>query len=216
MRFINSYTMQASPPVLHACAISCTRGYHTIFDAVDVLLQASQCLAIRGPNGAGKTSILRILAGFLPPSSGKIYLHGHKITPQSRGQNICYVGHQCGLKSDLTVLENVQFICSLLGKQYFPWHDVLEVIGLSKVCSIPTRCLSAGQRRRLALSRLWISPAKIWLIDEPFANLDAQATELIKNHLSTHLKKGGTACITAHSHQHVPTDATELWLSACG
>ncbi len=167
---------------------------------------------IEGPNGSGKTSLLRLIAGFLAPAEGKIVLcaNGVEISDgEERGKFVGWFGHQDGLKSQLTARENLSFFTQL----YSGDSDVdaaLRWAGLSRAADFPVQCLSAGQKKRLALARLKLSGRPLWLLDEPFAALDAGGKKLVEDLISAHCTSGGIAVVATH--ETLSSDASKLSL----
>ena len=188
-----------SPPLFAADHLTYLSAGVPLWQAVSFQLSSGGLVRIHGPNGIGKSTLLRVLAGLLTPLRGKIALGGRSATPAMQRQAVAYLGHQTGLKADLTVRENLDLACALQGRRtrQLP-DDVVAMMQLDRVRQTRARHLSAGQQRRLALGRLWLSPASIWLIDEPYANLDQEAQAIVNRLLSAHRRDGGVAIITAH------------------
>jgi heme exporter protein A len=161
-----------------------------------------EALLLTGPNGAGKTTLLRALAGLLPPASGSIRVEGSGGDPDLL-EACHYVGHRNGLKAALTVAENAAF----WGAYLDPGHgqglteevwSALERFGLAALADIPAGYLSAGQQRRLALTRLLVARRPVWLLDEPTVSLDAAAAALLAEVVADHLRAGGLAVAATH------------------
>lgn len=181
--------------------LACVRGSRALFKNLYFKVEPGRALLIEGPNGAGKTSLLRMLAGFLVPAAGKISLHiGDSAIAEAeeRGKHIGWFGHQDGLKSQLTAKENLSFFARIYGAN--PAHVVpmLDWAGLSRAADFPVQYLSAGQKKRLALARLKLSNRSVWLLDEPFAALDAAAKKLVEQMLAEHCATGGIAVVATH------------------
>jgi heme exporter protein A len=157
-------------------------------------LDGGEVLLITGANGCGKTTLIRLLARILHPTSGDI---------QNTFDGMAYVGHYLGIKDDLSVLENLRFMRDFFGNSSQSCHEVVQQVGLSRVAEQPARTLSAGQRKRCALARMLVSQSGLWLLDEPYSNLDQEGTELVDNMLSEHLGRGG-ACVLATHGAHRP------------
>jgi heme exporter protein A len=165
-------------------------------------LVAGEALQIRGANGSGKSTLLRILAGYLQPESGSISWHGlsiaeHRDTYQ---QELHYVGHQNGVKQNLTVYENLQLSSALRGKPCTPQHihNILKQVELSHAAETKAIHLSAGQGRRLALARLLLHPATLWILDEPTTALDSTGQTLLIRLLNQHLANQGSVIVATH------------------
>lgn len=184
------------------------RGDRKLFDGLSFRVSAGQALAVEGANGAGKTSLLRMIAGFLSPAAGRIVLksaEGESVDAEERGKSIGWLGHQDGLKPQLTVREQLDFFARLYRPPLRPSRageadliSVLERVGLARQAELPCRYLSAGQRRRLALARLLVSERPLWLLDEPFAALDAAGQALIAQLMARHCGHGGIIIAATH------------------
>ena len=201
--------------MLQAIDLECVRGERCLFQGLDIELGPGQCLHIAGDNGAGKTSLLRILAGLLSPTKGKVRWRGQDIahSREEYGSELAFVGHLNGIKDDLTVLENVRFEAAVRGLDVGveEAREALARLGLEGFDEVVVRHLSQGQRRRVALARLCsASPARLWILDEPFNALDARAIETVYALLQTHLATGGIAVLTAHQKVDLPSSAQRL------
>ena len=149
-----------------------------------------------GPNGAGKTSLLRLIAGLLPLHAGSIE-GGDASTPLAE---LChYVGHLNGIKSALTLIENVVFWVDFLGGGDADLDDALGMLGLAELKDLPAGLLSAGQKRKIALLRLFAARRPIWLLDEPSVSLDAASVKVLDKAIAQHLKQGGIAVVASHT-----------------
>ncbi len=168
-------------------------------------INPGEALIVQGPNGIGKTTLLRILAGLLHSDSGHIHINTHhNTTAPERTRHIAYLSHLPGLKQDLSALENLHFLNALHGchPQRTP-SNALTIVGLTDHAQTLVRQLSAGQKKRLSLARLWLSPAPLWLLDEPYANLDPEGITLLNHILTTHLHtQGGTLLTTPGARPH--------------
>ena len=182
--------------------ITCQKNEIPIFEGINVKLSAGECLHIKGGNGSGKTSLLRIIAGLSDPEDGTILWTGENIKHdrETYHANMLYLGHQPPIKENLTVLENLSFMLALAGinADYEQKNRALKKIGLSDKISIPAHMLSAGQKTRLALSRLPSDNRKLWLLDEPFNSLDSVAITCLETLISDHLTNNGIVVITTH------------------
>jgi len=179
--------------------LACVRGDKRLFEGLSFRVRAGQALAVEGANGAGKTSLLRLLAGFLAPVAGRVLVRtatSESDDAEERGRLVGWLGHLDGLKPQLTVMEQLSFFARLYGRQADP--AVLETVGLVRQADLPCRYLSAGQRRRLALARLLTSQRPLWLLDEPFAALDAAGQGLIAQLMLRHCGSGGIIIAATH------------------
>lgn len=188
-----------SDPLLAGRALTCIRAGRQLFAGLDITLGSGQLLQIEGVNGAGKTSLLRILCGLSEPHAGSVCWHGTDIREcrPDYYRALLYLGHQPALKADLTALENLYFYQTLGGQTGDP-ELALEAVGLAGFEEQPVRRLSAGQRRRVALARLWLSHAPLWILDEPFTAIDRQGVGRLEQHLRQHVSNDGTVILTSH------------------
>jgi len=178
------------------------RGDRRLFEAVDFTLHRGQLLHLKGPNGSGKTTLLRILAGLLHAEDGEIRWNGEAIqrSRQDYHAALLYLGHLNGLKGDLSAIENLRIDAAIHGNhlgEKDAWQ-VLSDIGLRGHEDLPTKYLSQGQKRRVALARLWISKAALWILDEPFSALDVAAVDELQAVIRRHLERGGMVIVTTH------------------
>lgn len=191
----------------HAClrvdGLACLRGEVRVFDALSFTLEAGAALMVRGPNGSGKSSLLRLLAGLVPPAGGT--MAGLASLPMH------YLGHADGLKPLLSVAETIKFDAGLAGRDDFA-VDVLPLLGLPLPGWHMVSDLSAGQKRRLSMARLLVDPRPLWLLDEPLTALDDAGRALVGSLAAGHLEKGGM--IIAASHEALPFAASEISLGA--
>jgi heme exporter protein A len=156
-------------------------------------------LLVEGDNGSGKTTLLRVLAGLLQPTGGTVRIGGVPGDREAVARHVALLGHQLGHKGELTALENLHFAMGLFGRRADADPEAaLDEVGLAGYEDQPARAMSAGQRKRLALARLRLLPAPLWLLDEPFANLDLEGIALVNRLVERHLADGGGALITSH------------------
>jgi heme exporter protein A len=183
---------------ISASNLGCVRGSREIFRNVNFNVPSGGALAVIGPNGAGKSSLLRLIAGLVPPSSGRIDLEGGE--PElTIPEQAHYVGHQDALKPSLSVAENLTFWAQFLGSRLTGLTDALEAVGLAPIRDLPAGYLSAGQRRRLSLARLVAIRRPIWLLDEAAAALDQAAQARLIDLMRTHLAGGGLILAATHA-----------------
>ncbi len=193
--------------------LACVRGGRLVFRGLDFRAEAGAALAIEGANGAGKTSLLRLLAGLLAPQAGTIALDadGTNVTDgEERGKHVGWLGHQDGVKPQLTPAETLRFFAALHGAAA-DGDDALRLVGLSRARDLPCQYLSAGQKKRLALARLKMSGRPLWLLDEPLAALDAAGKDLLRDMIVAHCASGGIAI--AATHEPLGVDCARLVLS---
>jgi heme exporter protein A len=154
---------------------------------------------VAGANGSGKTSLLRILCGLARPSAGEVRWKGQPIASlkEDYARELVYIGHAPAVKDDLTPRENLEIACRLSGRPARS-EALAEALARLRVPDLPVRKLSQGQRRRAALARLLVSEAPLWLLDEPFATLDAQGISLLNDLLEKQVEGGGAVVYTTH------------------
>ncbi|MBZ0223865.1 MAG: heme ABC exporter ATP-binding protein CcmA [Dokdonella sp.] len=187
------------PALLQARGLAFARNEEPIFGPLDFALHAGEVVLMEGDNGAGKTTLLRVLAGLIAPSQGEIFLNGEPLTLARLSPQLALLSHQGGLKHDLTALENLRFAAGLHGQRRgLSPVSALAAVGLDGFGEVPVRQLSAGQKKRVALARVLLAPVGLWLLDEPYANLDRSGIELVNRLLERHAHEGGAALITSH------------------
>jgi len=182
--------------------LTCIRGDRVLFRNVSFEMTPGALLYVLGENGSGKSSLLRLLCGLLTPEVGSVFWSGEQVKTgaESYQSNLLYIGHLNGLKDDLTAAENLQIAARLAGYQADASNVLaaLKAIGIERCAYLPARVLSQGQKRRVALARLWLTECPLWILDEPFAALDANSIEVLTSRLNQHLSNGGMAIITTH------------------
>lgn len=194
---------------LAVVGVHCRRGGRMLLKDVNFDVARGQLVELRGSNGSGKTTLIRVLAGLTPPSSGKLCWQG---APFSRGdetyaRQMAYLGHQNALGAELSATENLRFFQHLQAGVMREPSDALQAWGLAHVSHLPVRRLSQGQRRRLALARVWSRQCSLWLLDEPCAALDEAGAKLLDARLTEHLEQGGAAIVATHRPLGVPSGA---------
>jgi heme exporter protein A len=190
------------PPLFAAVGLHCVRGDRELFSDLSFELRSGDILHISGANGSGKTSLLRILAGLHSPEAGEVYWEGRSIQ-SARAQflsHVQYVGHLGGIKPELSPLENMRYFAALAMQAPTSVDSIVERLGLAGFEHEPAYRLSSGQRRRIALSRLLLNPARLWILDEPFTAIDARGSELLVQMVDAQLQGGGMVAFASHSH----------------
>ncbi len=202
-----------APPLLAANGLAFSRNDEPVFGPLDFEVAAGEALLVQGGNGAGKTTLLRVLACLLRADAGEVRIDGRDARAGLRARAIAYLGHLPALKADLDTLQNLDFLCGLHGRRprQLP-GNALAMVGLSGYEDTLARQLSAGQKKRLSLARLWLSPAPLWLLDEPYANLDLDGINLVNRMISAHLRDGGAALVTTHGAYAAPPVQTRMLL----
>ena len=187
---------------LQVIALSCERGGRPLFAPQSFTLSAGQAMQIEGDNGSGKTSLLRMVCGLAPTASGEVRWGGQAITEvrHAFSRDLLYLGHSLGLKDELSALENLRAASVLAGHPV--GHEqalqALQAQGLGSRSHLPLRVLSQGQKRRVALARLQLSKARLWVLDEPFVALDTLAVHALQQVLRNHLQQDGLLLFTSH------------------
>jgi heme exporter protein A len=186
-------------PLLEARALSFHRQDEPVFAPLDFRLHAGELALVEGDNGSGKTTLLRMLAGLLHLDAGELLWRGDVLQRDQCAGDILFLGHQLGLKADFSPRENLRIAAGLHGaRDGLNIPSVLADIGLRGFEDEPVRRLSAGQSKRAALARLVLLPATLWLLDEPYANLDRIGIALVNELLERHTDAGGVAMVTSH------------------
>ncbi len=183
--------------MLSVSDLSFARYFERVFEPVSFELSSGSLLLVTGANGCGKTTLLRLLAGLLEPSEGTLHCQHQPL----------YAGHNPAIKDDLSVMENIRFMMGFMGmrnpdNEADLCRQVIDQVGLSPVAQQEGRTLSAGQRKRCSLSRLLFCAETLWLLDEPYSNLDQEGIALLDSMLRNHLSTGGSCVLTTHGSLH--------------
>ncbi|WP_428095826.1 cytochrome c biogenesis heme-transporting ATPase CcmA [Candidatus Thioglobus sp.] len=179
--------------------LDCQRGYNQLFSNLSFQINTGEVLRITGANGSGKTSLLKILAGINASEQGQISWNQHLVKTDEYQQEIFYLGHQAALSFELTSLENLEYLSAL--NKTTEQHQLIQAladIGLKGYEDEYCANLSAGQKRRVILAGLFVSKAKIWLLDEPFTALDPAGVKIVERKITQHCKHGGLCLFTTH------------------
>ena len=184
------------------------RGDRCLFRNVDFAVESGELLVLEGANGSGKTSLMKAIVGMLELETGVLEWNGSPVGEQRQvfHGSLVWLAHRVGLKADLTLVENLRFEAALRPQASPDMEPVLERLGLTRLKPLPLRSLSAGQQRRVALARILLADVPLWLMDEPFTNLDRAGRGLVLRLVSEHLERGGMCVMAAH--QDIEIDAT--------
>lgn len=188
--------------MLQVSNLACTRGDHKLFDGLSFSLSSGELMQVQGVNGSGKTTLLRTLCGFIQPIAGDIRWHGLDVCEMDEDYyaNIIFLGHLNAIKDELSALENLHISAGLSGCDVNDQQAIaaLRRMGLRGRETLPVKVLSQGQRRRVALARLLVSKAPLWILDEPLTALDVGAVGLMQDLIAEHLSKQGMVIFTTH------------------
>lgn len=192
--------------MLEARELLCERDDRILFSELSFRVNAGEWVQITGSNGAGKTTLLRLLTGLARPDAGEVCWQGQPLhqVRDSYHQELLWIGHQPGIKTRLSALENLRFF----------HHDgdttqclsALAQAGLAGYEDIPVNQLSAGQQRRVALARLWLTCARLWILDEPFTAIDVNGVDRLTQRMAQHTEQGGIVIFTTHQPLNVETN----------
>ncbi len=188
--------------MLEITNLACSRGDRQLFTGLNFSLKPGSLLYVEGRNGTGKSTLLRAICGLFLADSGEISWHGKstRSLAEEYTQEVLYLGHHNGIKEDLTGLENLHISTILDGDDVTQdqlW-GALKKMGLKGFEDLPTKVLSQGQKRRVALARLLLNSARLWILDEPFTALDVAAVDLLQSVISNHINNGGIVILTTH------------------
>ena len=195
-------------PGLRVEQLSLWRGERCLFQNLSFELHPGELMHLTGPNGVGKTSLLRVICGLTLAEDGHVFWNDQD-TRRHRPEFLAalsYAGHKEGLKDELSAGENLKFGLALRGIEFD--EQILVSVGLTNIQGIPVGRLSAGQRRRVMLARVLAAQSPLWILDEPFSNLDQHGRELLNARLVQHVTNGGLALLTAH--QELVFDGLEI------
>ncbi|MCL9781824.1 cytochrome c biogenesis heme-transporting ATPase CcmA [Vibrio sp. S4M6] len=183
--------------------LTAIRDDRVLFEALTFQIDAGEIVQVEGRNGAGKTTLLRIIAGLADYESGDVYWNGESIK-SSRDDyysQLIFLGHHTGIKKELTAYENLRFFLAIHSSHKTSKQDIyhaLTKVGLAGREDMHVSQLSAGQQRRVALARLWLSNQKIWILDEPLTAIDKQGVKVLESLFLSHAENGGMVLLTTH------------------
>lgn len=200
-------------PLLQARGLFCERDERVLFSGLDFTLHAGELMQVAGSNGSGKTTLLRILCGLNSLWDGELFWRGSPLHEQRESflASLLFIGHRVGVNRILSPRENLRWSCALQGGvDDGRIQQALERVGLAGYDDIPCHNLSAGQHQRVALARLHLIDAPLWILDEPFTTLDVDGVRALEQHLASHTAQGGAVMVTTHHALNVPCDITRL------
>lgn len=188
--------------------IACERGEQRLFENCSLTIKSGDWIQIEGHNGIGKTSLLRILAGLALPAEGEVCWNGEPIQKQRDHyySELFYLGHQAGVKPELTPWENLRFyqkIAQLPQDDEALWQALRNVALIGRE-DLPCSHLSAGQQRRVALAKLWLTHQTLWILDEPFTAIDKKGVQDLIQRIEQHCDQGGMVIFTSHQTAESP------------
>jgi len=185
--------------------LTCQRGYNELFSNLSFELNSGEILKISGANGSGKTSLLKIIAGLNSAESGRLSINNNQVGSYEYQSDIFYLGHLPALSPELHCKENLDYLTQLNNSSSNQSLDeALTNIGLKNFENEYAANLSAGQKRRVVLSALFITQAKVWLLDEPFTALDSDGINVIEAQITKHCNNNGICVLTTHQECNLP------------
>jgi heme exporter protein A len=198
---LHAMTEPSTPaaPLLSAHRLAFSRNDEPVFGPLDFSLGRGETLLVEGDNGSGKTTLLRVLAGMLPATAGEIRFDDAPATRDNRNGQVLWLGHRSGMHAALSARQNLAFLAGLYGTRVGATPaSAMQRVGIGAWLDEPLNTLSAGQKKRVGLARLLLLPGDIWLLDEPYANLDRHGIELVNALIAEHCQTGGAALLTSH------------------
>lgn len=186
--------------MLEVQGLTCFRQSRCLFADLSFTLQSGAICQIEGPNGVGKSTLLRAIMGLFRADEGTIYWHGNNVQkePEQFFYETLYLGHKLAIHSDLTAKQNIEHWASIHPANQTSIEKALEIVGLYGLEDIYCHSMSAGQHRKVALARLWMTSAKLWILDEPFTAIDKRGVALLQQKFAEHIAEGGIIIITTH------------------
>ena len=188
------------------------RGERCLFEGLSFALESGGLLILEGRNGCGKTSLMRAVAGMLSLEAGQVYWDDIPVEKQRQvfHGDLVWLAHRTGLKGDLTLVENLGFERTLRAQSERDAEEIYERLGISRLKKLILRSLSAGQQRRVALARMLLADVPLWLMDEPFTNLDREGRKLVMELVEEHLAEGGMCVMAAHQDVEIDAPVTKV------
>ena len=199
---------------LSAEGLTLFRGERCLFQGLSFTLESGHLLLLEGRNGSGKTSLMRAIAGLIELEEGSVRWNGVSILENRQAfyNDLVWMAHRVGFKADLTLVENLHFEAALRPQADRDGREIFERLGIRRLQRLPFRSLSAGQQRRVALARMLMADAPLWMMDEPVTNLDRQGRALVIELVRENLAGGGMAIMAAHQdiERDMPMTRVEL------
>jgi len=199
---------------LTAKGLTLFRGDRCLFRNVSFAVTSGELLILEGSNGSGKTSLMKALVGMLDLESGVISWNGKPVSEQRQVFHgaLVWTAHRVGLKADLTPVENLRYEAALRRQGRDGLDKVFERLEIGRLKPLPLRSLSAGQQRRVALARMLLADVPLWLMDEPFTNLDREGRALVMELVKEHLDNDGMCVMAAHQDVEIDAPVTKVVL----
>ncbi|KHT48032.1 cytochrome c biogenesis heme-transporting ATPase CcmA [Vibrio sinaloensis] len=199
--------------MLEVSQLTAIRDERILFESLSFSIDSGELVQIEGRNGTGKTTLLRIITGLGDRDQGEIFWNGESIESNRDAfhEDLLFLGHSTGVKRDLTAYENLRFYLSVHSKASIDKETIYQAltkVGLAGREDVPVAQLSAGQQRRVALARLWLSQHKLWILDEPLTAIDKQGVKVLESLFLNHAEQGGIVMLTTH--QDMFTDNPKL------
>ncbi len=199
--------------MLEVSQLTAIRDERILFESLSFSIDSGELVQIEGRNGTGKTTLLRIITGLGDRDQGEIFWNGESIESNRDAfhEDLLFLGHSTGVKRDLTAYENLRFYLSVHSKVSIDKETIYQAlikVGLAGREDVPVAQLSAGQQRRVALARLWLSQHKLWILDEPLTAIDKQGVKVLEALFLNHAEQGGIVMLTTH--QDMFTDNPKL------
>ncbi len=199
---------------LSADNLTLIRGERCLFEGLEFALESGAMLLLEGRNGCGKTSLMRAIAGMLSLETGEVLWNDVPVLKQRQVFHgaLVWLAHRTGLKGDLNMIENLHFEQSLRPQARRDPEEVYLRLNIERLKRLPLRSLSAGQQRRVALARMLLADVPLWLMDEPFTNLDREGRKLVMELVEEHLGRGGLCVMAAHQDVDIDAPVTKIRL----
>ena len=197
---------------LSAENLTLVRGERCLFEGLGFAVKTGELLILEGRNGCGKTSLMRAIAGMLSLETGEVFWNDKPVRQQRQEfhGSLVWLAHRTGLKGDLNMLENLHFERALRRQSTDDTEPVFARLGIERLRRLPLRSLSAGQQRRVALARLLLADVPLWMLDEPFTNLDREGRKLVMELVEEHLAGGGLCVMAAHQDVDINAPTTKI------